>query len=630
VKLLIRFPHGLGDVVQAGVLLKYLRKYRSGWQVHCRVGRGKHTAIRGLCQHVFHDDEPDQKDSDYDTVLSLGFYENYCRYPDRPNTKITNCLREVFGLDWSPDDAALNRYEVRVSPAALHRATLWLAAAGCTGKGNKFNSVVIHYEGNTSPAKKNLGHWQVLPLVDLIVKAGRVPVLLDWDRRSVLLSDPRVKNPGTQAKELWGDFGSGDAETIAALITLSEAYMGVDSGPGKIASATETPSLICWRGHHPIQFHDPAPNTVHLIPQMHRELPPVAGHPPVIMFFESNYRFITYQSEHDLINQAAGWIRDTLSFRGRASVMDSIVFALPSGIGDVAWALTKIRSIAAGRPIEVVLAGDPREEVNHRAVPFLKRFPFVEKVTVADVPILYSREEPNDSRGRYRYLSDGERAGMYYLVPNAVLEAGRRLEEWLPEHPCDWKVFDEFCWVGTERAQELALAMDPFVVFYLGPERGHTDEGHNRGWLWEPSHWVELGRAMHERGMSVCVVGASYDRSFWEKYVKNGVEHNGQAWVDLIGKLEIGETFKLLKRARCVFAYQSGLAICNVYFGGRTVSWWRPDGNSAHPDRLVSFDERMAASWVPPGREGNYLGCIYGREAVSDIVAEVDRRGWLR
>jgi ADP-heptose:LPS heptosyltransferase len=251
-------------------------------------------------------------------------------------------------------------------------------------------------------------------------------------------------------------------------------------------------------------------------------------------------------------------------------------------------------------------------------------------VAVTDIPILHDREYPTDSRGRYRYVSDGQRGPYHFLMPNRVLEAGRRLEDWLPEHPIDWNFMDEFDWSNTRRGTTLGKGLSPVVAFYLGPELGHTEEGHNREWLWEPRHWIELATAFRERGCQIAVIGAPYDRSFWERYVRDGVKEAGQVWADLIGKLEIGETFAFLRQARCLISYQCGLAIVGHYLGVRTAAWWRPAGDSCHPRHLVSFDERMAHCWTRPGSEADYLPLIYQRESPADIVAEIDRRGWLK
>ncbi len=606
-------------------MLKHLRKYRTGWNVDVRVGRGKHTALVGLCRRVYTDQDPDPV-GPYDSIADLGWYENYLRFPDRPNSKVTNCLQEVFGIDYDP---SLGRYQLEAPPDALHRAAMYLRTIGCHEQDGKFDSVIIHYEGNTSPSKKNLHHWQAQAFVDLILRAGKKPIIFDWDNRSPLPNQVTVFNPKCGVGDVWGGFGSGDAATIAALIRLSTAMVGIDSGPGKIASTTETPFLCCWRGHHPIQFHDPAPNTVHLVPENHRGMPPACDDPRVGDYFERHYQFLTYQGEHGLVARVLGWLQGVLGMD--EDLPTPVKFVLPAGIGDTVWALLKIKSIAAGRPIDLIVSGDPRKEIDRRSIPFLKRFSFVREATTMDVPVIQDRDNPTNNRGRYNYVSDGPKGPYHFLVPNTVLESGRRLDEWLSEYPIDWSVVDtDFSWEGTERGTQVGKGMKPFAAFYLGPENGHAKEGHNRNWLWEPRHWIELAQAFKARGLAIAVVGAAYDRSFWERYVQKGVEEAGMSWIDLIGRLEIGETFAFLKEAKCFVSYQCGLAIFAQYLGVPTVSWWRPDGDSCHPERLVSFDERMRDGWVRPEYRERYLGLVYTREGPDQIVAEIDKRGWLK
>jgi ADP-heptose:LPS heptosyltransferase len=630
-KVLIEHMHGLGDIVQASIVLKHLRKYRTDWEVDVVCGRGKHTALRGLCHRVYHDQQDSPNHGDYNTVVSLGWYENYNSYTDRPCTKVTNCLQEVFGIQY---DHSLSRYEVQVSADAYDRAAKYLQKCGCTFNGSggsrvRHNAVIMHYEGNTSPQRKNLLHWQARAICDYVIQAGRIPIILDWDHRSPLPDQRTIFNPDADEKMLW-DFGSGDAEMIAALISLAEAYVGIDSGPDKIASATDTHAIICWTGHHPMQFHDPAPNTLHLIPSGHKGMSPVSGNEAMNVYFLEHYRTRVYEGgEHSIVSGVQGWLQGILG--AGPPEPQPMKYVLPNGIGDVMWALLKIKSVANGKPIDIILSGDSGREIDQRSVPFCKRFPFIRHCEVLDVPVLVDkRDHPTDDNGRYRYHADGEEGRFHYLVPNSVLEAGQRIETWLPEHPTDWSVIDQFDWSGTERGKELGRILDPFVALYLGPESGNTNEGHNRDWLWEPKHWIELALGFKERGMTIAVVGASYDRSFYERYVKEGVEQAGMTWIDLLGRFEIGETYAFLKQSKCYLGYQSGLTMVSSYMGVKCVCWWRPEGNSCHPERLVSFDERMATAWVNPAHADNYIGCIYRRETPEMILAEIDKRGWLK
>lgn len=631
-RILIRFVHGLGDALQLSVVLKHLKRYRPDWEVDVLAGRGKHSALEGLCHASYHD-QGQFPTGPYDQLLGITFAENYNNFHDgRPGSKVTNCLRDEFGLDeW---DADLGRYYCHRPAEAGGRAEEYLRSVGCAkNEGGKYNAVVLHYAGNTSEQKKNLAHWQAEALVDLARKLGRVPVVLDWDDRCPLADQKRAFCPRPGEGDIWGNFGSGDAATIACLVHAAEAFVGIDSGPAHVAAATDTPSLVCWIGHHPMQFFDPAPNCLHLVPAAHRQMPPLCNEPRMVPVFEKLYRFTTYEGEHGLAESACRWLAETLGARDMpAEELRPTSYLLPPGIGDATWALLKIQSVAGKGPIDVTLSGDPGKEVDRRAVPFVKRFRFIRDVKVSDVPILEdTREHKTDALGRYRYLPDGPRGAYHFLMPNKVLEEGRRIEEWLPDHRVNWDIFDQFDWSCTDRGVLLGKLLHPFVAFYLGPEAAHTDEGHNRGWLWEPRHWVELGRAVkEEHGCNIAVVGADYDRSFFERYVREGLEKEGLVWHDLIGKLEIGETLAFLKASRALVSFQCGLGIVLHYLGGRVVMWWREEGNSAHPKRLVSFAEAMKDAWIRPGWERNYFGAVYRRESVNDLLQVMEERGWLK
>jgi hypothetical protein len=557
----------------------------------------------------------------------IPFFENCQYYTDRPNSKVTNCLRDVFGLDYDP---SLGRYECPRSIEKMNVVAAYLASIGCKSKEPwKWNAVVLHYEGNTSCHKKNLRHWQVSALCDSILEAGRVPIILDWDKRSTVYDQRDIFCPVVSPDDIWGGFGSGDAETIACLISQAEAFIGIDSGPGKISSSTDTPSLHCWIGHHPMQFHDPAPNTTHLLPITHDRLDPCRDKPEILDYFKEHYLHRTYIGEHGLVQEGQKWLAEVIG-SPLPSNQRPVKFVLPSGIGDCVWALHKIRAIANGRPIDVIISGNANNEIERRALPFLKRFDFIRSAAVLDVSVLIDHSDPADAKGRYRYVPDGLKGNHHFLIPNATLERGERLETWLPEYPIDWKTMDSFDWSGTEKGTEAGKKLQPFAAFYLGPETGNTGEGHNRGSLWTPGQWVELGKALTDRGLQIAIVGASYDRSYWERFVRPEVERSGMQWVDMIGKFEIGETFAFLREAKLLCSYQCGLAIVGHYIGMNVITWWRRAGASIHPHRLISFNEAMKDSWTNPALADRYIGAIYGRETVADLLGEIDARGWTR
>ncbi len=296
---LLKFDHGIGDAAQFTVVLKHLRKHHGPGIIYDVVsGRGKHSAFNGLCRRSYFKGEPMPDESAYNEVHWVGWYENYCGYTDRPNSKITNCLEEEFHI---PYDPALGRYSVAYTEADARRACEYLTGIGAKLQPNgKFKVVVLHYEGNTSTEKKNLGHHHARAVCEAVAAAGGKVVLLDWDNRSPIPNSTTVNKPAPGPNDIWGGFGSGDAAMIAALVSQCAGFIGIDSGPGKCASATNTPCGIVWTGHHPLQFHDPAENVVHIIPENHAGIPPISGNPNRLAYFTNHYKHRTYEPKNGL------------------------------------------------------------------------------------------------------------------------------------------------------------------------------------------------------------------------------------------------------------------------------------------------------------------------------------------
>ena len=305
---LIRFGHGLGDAVQLTLVLQHLRKHRPEWAVDVMCLRGKHTALRGLCRRVFHDQEPAPDRTAYQAYFDLAWWECYSVFSDSPSTKACNCLREVFHIAPDPE---LCGYVIQPEQEDYAVTAGYLESiGGGRDVAGRFNAVVIHYEGNTSGWKKNLSHTCVAGMCASAIEAGFVPVILDWDRRSPLPNGKNIFCPAVGPDDIWGAFGSGDAARITALIAQAALFVGIDSGPGKCAGATSTPCVIVWTGHHPVQFHDLCPNTLHFVPEDHHTIPP-AQNATAADYFAHHYQFQTYPRKH-LTEQLCGHVRMVL------------------------------------------------------------------------------------------------------------------------------------------------------------------------------------------------------------------------------------------------------------------------------------------------------------------------------
>jgi hypothetical protein len=270
--------YGLGDAVQMSSVLQHVAKYRPNWRVDYLAEEGKHQVGRGIVANTFAYGEP-APSSCYDAEVQILLFDTWANWQDRPNTRVSSCLHERFGIDW---DRECGRYQVNVSRSALE------AILPTTSKLQYKGLVAIHHQGDSSKHKKDLTERQAELIISHILALGKVPYRLGRHNE-------------------WGS----SAEMNCALISQCEAFVGIDSGPSKCASATNTPVLVTWTGHHPAPFHDPAPNTTHLVPVGYHGLEPVCNDPGVIKWFEANHNVRQY--ERDPVEEIKRWLTQTLA-----------------------------------------------------------------------------------------------------------------------------------------------------------------------------------------------------------------------------------------------------------------------------------------------------------------------------
>ncbi len=297
--------YGLGDAVQITSVLRHLAKNRPQWDIYYQADAGYHDAAIGLVKHAFSYDEP-APNVEFDRTIEVKLYDTFSAWPDRPNTRVTSCLHERFGMGW---DKECGRYVINVTEEAKWSTGMLLRYLFQSRKTP--NVVCIHYEGISSPEKKNLSHKQAIEICRHIEELGRKPLLLDWQGKSPICSEGGIKSVAhVDIERPNADAGVGkSAQVNAAIISQCEAFIGIDSGPGKCAAATDTPTLICWTGHHPALFHDPSPNTTHLVPANHRQMDLLQGNAAVADWFEANYLWTPYT---DLVGEVKEWLRRTL------------------------------------------------------------------------------------------------------------------------------------------------------------------------------------------------------------------------------------------------------------------------------------------------------------------------------
>ena len=296
--------YGLGDAVQMSAVLRHVAKYRPEWNADFVAEAGRHCVGRGHVQNTFEYGKSPFPDKVYDAVVEICLYDTWANWGDRPNTRVSSCLHERFGLPW---DAACGRYQINWGRDVGYEMQAAMSSFIARREKLTTRAVAIHYHGDSSQAKKNLTDTQASQICDHILALGRVPLLLDWRDISPVANRADVCTTGRKSfSQEWGR----DAACNAALIHQCEAFVGIDSGPSKCASSTNTPALVTWTGHHPAPFHDPAPNTTHLVPRGYHGLEPVCDDRGVIEWVEKHYNVRQY--ERAPVDEIKAWLTETL------------------------------------------------------------------------------------------------------------------------------------------------------------------------------------------------------------------------------------------------------------------------------------------------------------------------------
>jgi hypothetical protein len=300
--------YGLGDAVQMSAVLRHVAKYRPDWIVDYQAEEGQHCVGRGIVASTYEYGKNPNPNKVYDAEVLICLYDTWANWGYKPTTRVSSCLHEQFDLEW---DAECGRYMVNVSAPATMKARDMLRGmwefSGMYKSAYEPRWVAVHYKGDSSPGKKNLSDEQADQICNRILEYDSVPVVLDWRNTSPLAKRDDVHTTGKfwYSRE-WGV----SAEMQCATIRQCKAFVGIDSGPSKCASSTDTPALVIWTGHHPAQFHDPAPNTTHLVPVGYHGLEPVCNDAGVIQWFEEHYNVRTYV--RDPVSEVEKWLKETL------------------------------------------------------------------------------------------------------------------------------------------------------------------------------------------------------------------------------------------------------------------------------------------------------------------------------
>lgn len=265
-------------------------------------------------------------------------------------------------------------------------------------------------------------------------------------------------------------------------------------------------------------------------------------------------------------------------------------FHVPSGIGDVSWIYSKLKCL--GKNLWTVADGWP-----HRTAPFMNLLPQVERAEYGQFQ--YSdilRMEDHHGIVNGCTWKDVERLDIMnmYIECNRHLEAGRRLEDWLPDLPTDFHY--NICIDDAERNRaSRLLANIPRPIWgisaasYRGSEAWET---------WNLEAWQDfLERWEALAGGSVLLMGGFWD-DLTSALSENGRYHN------IVGKTNVPTMISLLEQIDGYIGFSSGMGILRTVLTKPAFMMWPKHqvelSTSWAPREMLEDGRYIASQWMKP------------------------------
>lgn len=214
---------------------------------------------------------------------------------------------------------------------------------------------------------------------------------------------------------------------------------------------------------------------------------------------------------------------------------DILKVGVPAGIGDVYWALTKIKAFAAGRPVKIIVQSSPYD----RACGWAEMVDFIDGAEFGIFKCGPARE--TGFQGRWKSLDA-------VLWPNATIDRGERIETWLPHLETDLN-FEVRC-----------PEYEPRVVVYP------SSHGSARWTGGDFTYWNKVINMLSTNVGPVTLVGARWDEAL-AKQITEPCEN-------LIGKTTLPQLAGIIKSARVVCGVISGVTILANHFRTPCATIW--------------------------------------------------------
>ena len=252
----LKFIHGLGDVAHA-VLWLQLWKQR-GYDITVQIEENKRKLWEVGGFNLVADGELPHHGYPYNGSF------NRLDLPD------WECNKAAFGMmDGTLPNIGIQSElwddlcRVRLHVEDFDRDALDEARAFLDGMPKPI--ICIHGRGTNWQERKSLTpDVQFNLILRLLEETGGSVISLDWDGREPIVGHERCKG----IRPSWGMIAF---DRLAALYSMADLMIGIDSGPFHCASFTKVPALGVFREIHPVACCIPNPNAAYMVSHNHNE-----------------------------------------------------------------------------------------------------------------------------------------------------------------------------------------------------------------------------------------------------------------------------------------------------------------------------------------------------------------------
>ncbi len=253
---------------------------------------------------------------------------------------------------------------------------------------------------------------------------------------------------------------------------------------------------------------------------------------------------------------------------------------VPPGIGDSLWIVQKL--LTQSERFDFCLpGGKPRR--GHQVFELL---PDLCRMVSYKSVLNYKTICENAISGNW---SDHTRRNLF-VSANSHLEAGKRIEEFLPDLDTVFKI--DYATTLDDATEAAKYTEGNCIAIYT------SAYSNARNWnCWQAAEWMELINRIHQErpDFKFVLIGASYD---------TGVELNHPALISTVGE-PLSVVIEILKQCVYFIGFPSGLSILNETLGKDTFMFY--------PTHL----EPMINTWADPKR-------IHGKEYIGQLMCDVD------